>query len=806
MKRPILIATLGFIIGIIWGLYFNIVLFILIGMILYILQLFTKNKAVRIIKIFINRSVIILFYISFFIGNMYIIHVEKEYETIYNSLEKVKAIGTVISEKEEKEYNNIYKIKVEKINGNKVSNKNFLLSIKKESNKKEIIKYGDKIYFEGEYIKPEEQRNYKGFDYSMYLRTMNIYGTLKVNNKLKVIKENNLNFILLSSNKLRNGIINNVNNMFPIETKGIFLGILLGYDNFIDEDIKQDFADSSLSHLLAVSGAHVSYVVLVLFMFFRIIKFPKKTSIMLTCIFLIFYLYLINFTASVTRAVIMTIISIMQIVFYRKQDTATTISFSSLLILIENPYKILNIGFLLSYLGTIGIIVFVDKIVLLKEEKIKMKIIENIKNLCVVTISAQLLIFPIIAYYFNTISLTFILSNLVAGLIIGPITIMGLVVIMLSFFSLSITSIIVKFYNILLVILLDTTKIISNIPFSKIYVKTPSVIFIIVYYLIILFLNIIFIINKSHRIFLKKKIKSLIKKFKYIIKKNKLKIFIILLFVLILLFVFSKIPKSLKIYFIDVGQGDSCLMITPTNKKILIDSGGSESYDIGKNTLFPYLLDRGITKIDYVLISHFDTDHCKGFEYVLENMKVENIIISKQEEVTENFKTIYEIVRKKKIKIVMVESGNVLEIDKYSKLEIFSPNNKEMAEDINDNSIVAKFTSYNFSVLFTGDASQSIEEKLIKNNEINLKSTVLKVSHHGSKTGTGEEFLRKVKPKIALIGVGKNNKFGHPNQEVIERLKNSNARIYRTDEMGEINIVVNKKGNITVKLFYDNEN
>ena len=799
MKRPILIATLGFIIGIIWGLYFNIVLFVLIVMILYILQLFTKNKAVRIIKIYINKSVMIFFCISFFIGNMYIIHVEKGYNTIYNSLEKVKAIGTVISEKEEKEYNNIYKIKVEQINGNKVSNKNFLLSIKKESNKKEIIKYGDKIYFEGEYVKPEEQRNYKGFDYSMYLKTMNIYGTLKVENKVEGIKANNLNFILLISNKFRNQIISNVDRIFPSETKGIFLGILLGYDDLISDDVREEFSDSSLSHLLAVSGAHVSYIVLGLALFFKLIKIPKKLNKILTCIFLIFYLYIINFTASVTRAVIMSIIAIMQIVICRKQDTATTISFSSLLILIQNPYKIFNIGFLLSYLGTIGIIIFVDKLITLEKENKRVRIIENIKNLCVVTISAQLLIFPIIAYYFNTISLTFILSNLVAGLIIGPITIIGLVVIMLSFFSLSITSIIVKFYNILLVILLDTTKIISNIPFSKIYVKTPSVIFIIVYYLIILFLNIIFIINKSHRIFLKKKIKSLIKKFKYIIKKNKLKIFIILLLVLILLFVFSKIPKSLKIYFIDVGQGDSCLMITPTNKKILIDSGGSESYDIGKNTLFPYLLDRGITKLDYILISHFDTDHCRGFEYVLENMKVENIIISKQEEVTGNFKKIYEIARKKKIKIVIVESGNILEIDKYSKLEIFSPNNEEIAEDINDNSIVAKFTSYNFSVLFTGDASQSIEEKLIKNNKINLKSTVLKVSHHGSKTGTSEEFLRKVKPKIALIGVGKNNRFGHPTQEVIERLKNCNARIYRTDEMGEINIVVNKKGRMKIK-------
>lgn len=797
MKRPILIATLGFITGIIGGLYFNMVFFIFVGILAYTLQYIIKLKYKRLMKVFITKNVVILFAISLLIGNIYISYLERTYEKIYNALEKVKVIGTVISEKEEKEYTDIYRIRVDKVNGEKVNYKDFLLSIK-NNNSKVLIKYGDKIYFEGEYIKPEEQRNYKGFDYSKYLKTLKVYGTLKVDNKLEILKENNLNFISLLANKLRNKIINNVKQIFPQETKGIFLGILLGYDGLISEDIKQNFSDSSLSHLLAVSGAHVSYVVLGLALFFKLIKTPKKLNKILTGIFLIFYLYIINFTASVTRAVIMSIIAMMQTVLYRKQDIATTISLSSLFILVQNPYKIFNIGFLLSYFGTIGIIVFVDKLIMSKENK-KVKIIENLKNLCIVTISAQILIFPIMIYYFNTISLTFIISNLAAGLIIGPITIIGLVVIILLFFNLSFISIIIKFYNILLVILLNTTKIISNIPLSKIYVKTPNIIFIILYYLIISFLNCLFIIKKSNRTFLKRKIEKSITKLKKTIRENKTKIIIIFLLVLILFYIFSKTSKNLRIYFIDVGQGDSCLIVTPMNKKILIDSGGSENYNVGKNILFPYLLDRGITSLDYILISHFDTDHCKGFEYVLENMKVKNVIISKQTEVTENFKIIYEIAKRKNINIIVVSKGSIINLDKYSELEIFSPDSKNKSQDINDSSIVAKFTAYNFSMLFTGDASQSIEENLIANKSIDLKSTVLKVSHHGSKNGTSEKFLEKVDPKIALIGVGKNNKFGHPTQEVIERLQDNNIRIYRTDEMGEIDLTVNRKGKIKIK-------
>lgn len=803
MKRPILIATLGFITGIIGGLYFDIIPFIFVGILACIMKYMIKNKYKRLIKVLITNNVVILFSLFLIIGHTYILYLEKDYEKTYYSLEKVKVLGTIISEKEEKEYNDIYKIRVEKLNGKKVNYKDFLLSIKKTYNK-QSLKYGDTINFVGEYIKPEEQRNYKGFDYSRYLKTLKIYGTIKVNNKLSRLKENDLSFISLLSNKVRNKIINNVNQIFPQETKGIFLGILLGYDNLISEDIKQNFSDSSLSHLLAVSGAHVSYIVLGLALFFKLIKIPKKLNKILIGIFLIFYLYLINFTASVTRAVIMSIISIFQVVFYRKQDTTTTISFSSLLILIQNPYKIFNIGFLLSYFGTIGIIVFIDKLMMSQEKKNKIKIIENLKNLCIVTISAQLLIFPIVIYYFNTLSLTFIISNLIAGLIIGPITIIGLIIIILSFLNLSFTSIIAKFYNILLVILLNTTKIISNIPLSKIYVKTPNTIFIILYDLIILFLNSICIIKQSDRIFLKKKIEKIITDLKCAIKNNKTKILIIFLLILILFYIFSKIPKNLKIYFIDVGQGDSCLIVTPMNKKILIDSGGSESYDVGKNTLFPYLLDRGITSLDYIFISHFDTDHCKGFEYILENMKVKNIIISKQTEVTENFKTIYEMAKRKNTNIMVASKGDIINLDKYSKLEIFSPDSKNKLQDINDSSIVAKFTAYNFSILLTGDASQSIEKELMENKDINLKSTVLKVSHHGSKTGTSKKFLEKVKPRFALIGVGKNNKFGHPTQEVIQRLQENNIKIYRTDEMGEIDLTVNRKGKIKIKSIVSN--
>lgn len=774
MKRPILIATLGFITGIIWGLYFNIVSFIVIIVFSFLLKILLKNKNIRIIKVFINKNVLILFCIVFLIGNLYIKYLEKDYSKIYKNLNKCNCIGTIVSEKEEKDYTYIYKIRIKEINNNKVRNKNFYISVKKKTNYK--LEYADEILFEGEYIKPEVQRNYKGFNYSMYLKSEGIYGTIRIDKEIKVLRKNNLNVITIMANKLRNQIINNANKIFPNNSKGVFLGILLGYDEYISDEIKQNFSDSSLSHLLAVSGAHVSYVVLGMFILFKYIKIPKKFNKIFSCILLIFYLYIINFTPSVTRAVIMSIISIIQVILYRKQDIATTISFSSLLILISNPYKILNIGFLLSYAGTVGIIVFSKKFEELKEEKIKIKLLKTMKSMCFVTISAQILILPITIYYFNTISATFIISNIIAGIIIGPITIIGLVIIIVSFINLRLTAVIAKIYNILLLVLLKSTQIIAKLPISKIYVITPSIISVIIYYLLIFTIFITFIIKKSKRYYINRKLDKLILKLKNIIKSNFIIIIIVVILFLVVFIIFNRIPRDLKVNFIDVGQGDSCMITTPSNKKILIDSGGSESYDVGKNILFPYLLDRKVTKVDYIIISHFDTDHCKGFEYVMNNINVKNVIISKQPEDSENYKEFLKIVKKRKINIIVVDNGDKIFIEKNLYIYILWPDSDNFVSEnaLNNNSIVCKVVYNNFSMLFTGDIEKIAEEQIIKlyENSNALKSTVLKVAHHGSKSSSIEEILEKIKPKIALIGVGESNKFGHPNDGVIERLNN----------------------------------
>lgn len=256
--------------------------------------------------------------------------------------------------------------------------------------------------------------------------------------------------------------------------------------------------------------------------------------------------------------------------------------------------------------------------------------------------------------------------------------------------------------------------------------------------------------------------------------------------------------KNLQIYFVDVGQGDCTLICTPQGKNILIDGGGSEnsSYDVGKNILFPYLLSRRITKLDYLFISHFDSDHVGGLIYILKELKVKNIIIGKQYEEYENYKKISKIAKEKNIKIKVVEAGKRLKIENNVYFDILWPDTDKMISQngINNNSLVCKLTYKNFSMLFTGDIEKEAEDAILnkyKNSSELLKADILKVAHHGSKTSTTYKILTIVNPKYAVIGVGKDNKFGHPSDITIENLNKENIQIYRTDQMGEIVIRTN---------------
>ncbi len=632
MNRPILIVVIGYIIGILWGLYLQtsiVLLYIFLAIIYIIINFKYKKKKFKILsikrhfrylKLIFKINTILVVVISSFISNSIIKYQESKYDKIYQ-LTEVNTTGIIVSNKEEKEYKNRYKIKLE--NGI-----NFYLDTELDIE----LHYGDKVKIAGEYQEPQEARNYKGFDYKQYLKTLKIYGTIKAEN-VKLLEKNAYNPILQGANNIFLKIKENIENTYNEQTQGLMLGILLGYTKNIDEEIKENFSESNISHVLSVSGMHVSYIIFLVTNSTKNI-FGKRSSKIISSVVLVLYMFITGFSVSVVRACIMGIISCMSFVLYRKNNTINNIAISILIILISNPFNMISLSFLLTYGGTIGILFFKNNIEkFLKNIKIRNRkwkyIFIKIQRKCQpiidcisVSISAQIVIAPIILWNFNTIGISFLICNLLLNLVVGIIVMGGLIQAIITFINFKIGHLIAYFLQIPIYILIPISKLGTKIPFGNFKVVTPYLIQIIIYYFLIILINYLYkIFHKRTLTITENRIKNLIHVFKFKIKPYKKKILYILVFCIFILFVLSKLPKDLKIYFIDVGQGDSTLIVTPKEKVILIDGGGNQTYDVGKNTLLPYLLDRKISQIDYLMVSHFDFDHCRNIELYNERNK-----------------------------------------------------------------------------------------------------------------------------------------------------------------------------------------
>ena len=824
LKRPILIAVIGYIIGIIVGLYFKISIvpfYILLIVIYFIYKNFNKQRVKkfqllsikrysRYIKLYLNSKVIILLIISSVVSNIIVNFQNKNYEKIYNTLstkENLNFTGVIISEKQEKKYYNKYKIKIN-YNNQKIK---FYITTKKDIQ----LEYGDKISFLGAYEKPEIQRNYNGFNYLEYLKQLKIYGTIR-SEKVQVLSKRQANVIFQISNYIHNKIVFNVKNILDDETASILLGLILGDKQDLDEEIQENFRNAGMAHVLAISGMHVAYVILGISFIFKKIIGKRNTNI-LNIVILIFYMFLTNFSSSITRAGIMGIIVLFSKIIHRKNDIYTSISISLLLILIYNSFLIKDLGLLLSYGGVIGIVVFNRSILkVLENIKVKNKVykykikpriqkyLDKIEEIISVSISVQITIFPIIIYNLNTVNPYFLITNLFLSFVIGPIVIVCFLFIIICLNS-KITQIFVPLIS-LVIKILNYISNIGKLPFSKIYIATPNLFSILSYYLflIVLFLSYnLYSYKKPNKTQIR--VKNLIALMKIKFRKNKKRIKALFISIFVFIFIIKMVPQNLKIHFVDVGQGDSTFIVTPHNKTILIDGGGSSSsdFDVGESTLIPYILDRGFTKIDIVIISHFDQDHVGGILTVLQELKVKNVYISKQTEKSDNYEKFLKIVNDKKIKVYEIIAGNKIKIEKDMYLDILWPKESQIMENVlNNNAVVYNLHYKKFSMLFTGDIEKIAEEQILdlySQNKNELKTDILKVGHHGSKTSSTSEFLNVVNPKIAVIGVGKNNKFGHPNDGVLKRFDDLNCKVYRTDLNGEISIEINRNSKFKIK-------
>lgn len=816
MRRPLVIISIAYVTGIIIGVYLKNSISFIFAVNLMLILIFIINKIVRFIKIKnIYENIILIILITLIVAEMNTVLYINKYENINDNLNErtISAEAIICGDIKETEYSYTVNARIKKINTSKNHNNDkkynnikIILIVKKnkkdnESNSKLMkkLEFGTQIKLAGEYTAPEGQRNFKGYSYKEYLMTKEIYGTVKIENSndVETIKKNQSNFFEKMINKVSNLLKRKVEILLPENSASLLKGILLGDCTDISSDVKENFKECNLSHMLAVSGAHLSYLIIGINIILSKKIFGKRASKIITIFGIIIFMNITNMSPSIERAGVSSIICIIASLIHRKHDSINAVAIAVLCTVIKNPLSILNVGMQLSYAGTLSLLMFANgreennsREIIGNSEKgknIKKYLVESIK----VTLCANILIMPLTIYKFNTISLNFILANLVAGPLLGLSLILGLIMLVTSFISLNIAKFISFILNIILIILMKSTKLISQIPYSNITVITPYLISIVIIYTIT-FLG--YYIAKSPE--LRKKLK--------VNKKLIIKTIAIVLSITIIIVATLNVleEKKLKLYFVDVGQGDCTYLKTPSGKNILIDGGGNsdkEKYDVGKKVLLPYLLDRRVKKLDYIIVSHFDADHAQGLEAVIQNIKMKNIIVCKQASDSALYQEIMKLCKKKKVNIITVKRGQTIKVDKYVHFEILHPGDIMLDDGkggLNANAIVAKMyctiKNKTTTIMFTGDIEEKAEEELVKIYGDKLKADILKVAHHGSKTSSTAGFLKCVSPKIALIGVGKDNTFGHPNSGVLSRLEDINAKIYRTDKLGEITITISK--------------
>ena len=582
------------------------------------------------------------------------------------------------------------------------------------------LNLGDKIKVTGEFTKPNSNKNKHLFNYKKYLERKNIYFIVKSNYIKKINANKNPYFYI------KNLIIKHLDKNPYLNT------FIIGDKSYINRNVIRSYQENGISHLFALSGMHITLLVSLISKFLKNFNIPEEDIFKYTSIILFAYLLLVGFSPSILRGVLFYVLFSINRIYYFYIKKINLFLFIISISLLINPNFIFDIGFLYSYLISLSLIL------MSKELESTSYFISLLK----VSLLSFFVSIPVTLFNFYQINILSIIYNLVfvpfVSIIIFPFSLLTAIIKPLS-----------PIYNLLIAILEKTSLFFCKIRFGKIIFKRLPLIIYVIYFLIIL----LFLFRK---------------------KNEYIYISLILLLIHLLIPCFD---QSKYIKMVDVNQGDSTL-IHLNKRNILIDTGGklSNEGEIFYNTINPFLKDLGINKIDFLIISHGDFDHMGEAINLVNNFKVEKVIFNCGE-FNDLEKELIKVLDKKHIKYYSCIKELNIDNNKLYFLQTKEYDN----ENDNSNVIYTELNGYKF--MFMGDASITTEKEIL--NNYNLSDIdVLKVGHHGSKTSSGEEFIDEINPKYSVISVGKNNRYGHPNKEVLENLNNS--KIYRTDQDGSI--------------------
>lgn len=694
-------------------------------------------------------------------------------EAIIENLEKVEEdkISYLVKYNGDKFLLNIYK---DKYSLEKTNDKQFNLD----------FKYGDVVTFRGKISIPEKLGNEGEFNYKNYLNSNNIVGIISTYD-VKVTDVKLGNIFLNCIYYIKESISKKIDNMIPKNEVGLFKSMIYGDDLDLDSNVKENFKKVGLSHLLVVSGTHMSSVIILLSYIYRFIN--KKNNMYINIFVIIVFCILSSSGLSIIRAAIMILISVIFTSKNKNINIYVKIFISLVIICIYNPYAILSSGIMLSYFSVLGIVMFQTEIFsffkikvkyILKIEYVKpkgiKKVIYNAIKLILfplsITISVQIMLFPVQLYLFGDFYFVTFLSNILVSYIINFFSVISYIYILCINIP-YLSGMLANFIILILKLIINLTEYLSSFDMLKISIPRLSIISYIIYYLIVL----LYKFRKYIKLNLSKKIKKHFNKIIFV--------FTFLGFTFVISnYIYINYFEN-YVYYFNVKQGNMAL-IHKNGKNIVVDMG-STTENLASNILLNFAKVRNISKIDLVILTHMHTDHINGVNSILDNIPVERVAYNiPKEEIKEYYELKNNLDKNGIIKLELEESDKI-SFDDIDIQILGPPKDKEIksSDSVNANSMIIYITTQKSSLLFMGDATKESEEYLLENNENITNIDVLQIGHHGSSTSTSDKLLENINIKNGLISSCK-KVYGHPSDVTLNILKKHNINIWITENKG----------------------
>ena len=773
---PVIKFTILFIIGILSAefIHLNLTIVITIFFVSVILiPLSKKYKANTYYSLLVFLSAGILI---FSIGNLLAKEGKQSFNPYLSKIDKVKnttAYGKISKIDLLKNNQLNFYLSVDSIKSDEfyIKEKFLLLCRIKESNTKLLTLYnelkpGNYLELNGFYYKGREKRNPGEFDYDAYLKSKGILGILSINDISSIaILNSESNFFTNLIYQVRKQIDLQIKKFHSPETASLLRGLLLADRGEINYQVKQQFINSGVVHVLAVSGLHVGYIVLIfLFVFGRFNLFLRS---IFTILGLLCFMFITGVPPSVFRATLMAIVIIIAFLSNRSTNVINSISIAALIILIINPGEIYNPGFQLSFSAVLSIaIIFPHLEKIISWWNVNNKFIRYLLVFLGVSLSAQIGTLPFTLLYFNQFSIIALFTNLIVIPAIGVIIATAIVTLAFSAFVPFVAIYFAAANDLITKSILSLIKFSGELSFSHIKIFNYSVTDLILFYLLIGVLL------------------YYLPRFSRVISKTVLFALVIMNIILLSGFDDTELmpADTLSVFMLDVGQGDSFLIKFPNGKTALIDAGNvTAAFDNGERVIAPLMEYLGIDKIDYGIVSHIDSDHYAGFVSLVLNGLVTGIYKPEIDSSLSKDVRFENFLRENKVPIYYF-SERKMQIGNVALYILYDKRVESIAgESTNNRSGIIKLVYGENSFLFTGDAEKNIEKIYAGKYRKFLDSDVLKAGHHGSKTSSSEIFLDYVTPEYSLISAGFKNKFGHPAKEVIQRLRMHKSTIFRTD-------------------------